>query len=373
MKIYTKYIFKNLFAPTFFITVSLTCVVWLSQSLRFVDFIINQGLPLTTFLYFITLLLPSLLWMVLPVALFCTTIYIYNKLLYESELLVLKASGISRLGIAKPLIILAFLVTIISYSISLYFLPVSYREFKDLQFYLQDNYASLLLQEGVFNTPAKGLAVYIKERQSDGTLIGILVHDNRNPEKPQTVMAEKGLITDGPEGVRFVMNNASRQQIDRQSGEVNILYFDSYPMDISFYTDKNLTRLKKKDELFLHELLYPRSDISDKERKKLLAEAHERLSWPLYNFALPLLVLSFLLTGDFNRRGQARQIVAAITISILLVIINIGIKNIAAGGSQFGIIMMYAMPLSVIITSLYILATNTRFSLFEKGKKEMAT
>ena len=360
MRLYTTYLLRNIALPTLFITLSLTCVAWLSQSLRFVDMIVNQGLPLSTFLYFVMLLLPSMLGMVLPIALFCATIYAYNKLLYDSELLVLKAAGISLVGLAKPLMLIAATITLLSYLISLYLLPVSYREFKDLQFFLRDNYASTFLREGVFNNPVKGLTVYIKEKRDDGVLTGILVHDNRNIQKPVTMMAETGIIESDDEGVKFLMRNASRQQVDRDTGEVNILYFDSYPVDVSFYTGKTYSRGRKKDERFLDELFWPKEDMPEKSKNKLIAEGHERLTWPLNCLALPLMVIAILLSKDFNRRGQSKQIIAAVAAGVIFVLLQLALKNLAAKGNVFWMVTMYLLPLAALSWSFTKLYFNRR-------------
>ena len=69
MKRIDRYIFRQLLGATLFVAVTLTGVVWLTQSLRFVEMIVNRGLSAPLFLYFTMLLLPSFLGVILPVAL----------------------------------------------------------------------------------------------------------------------------------------------------------------------------------------------------------------------------------------------------------------------------------------------------------------
>ena len=83
MKIYLKYLVQQLVLPALLATVAFSGAVWLSQSLRFVDLIVNKGLPLTTFLYLTALLLPSLLLVVMPFALFCAVLFAYHRLAIE--------------------------------------------------------------------------------------------------------------------------------------------------------------------------------------------------------------------------------------------------------------------------------------------------
>ena len=107
------------------------------------------------------------------------------------------------MGLAVPALFVASFITFIIYIISFYALPASYREFKDMQSFIRNNYASTLLQEGVFSTPVDRLTVYIESRDNEGILRGILVHDARDPERPITMMAQEGVLQQTPAGPRF--------------------------------------------------------------------------------------------------------------------------------------------------------------------------
>ena len=63
---YSTYIARHLVHSTLLITFSLTSIVWLTQALRFIDFIVNQGVSIMIFLRLTVLLIPSLVLMILP-------------------------------------------------------------------------------------------------------------------------------------------------------------------------------------------------------------------------------------------------------------------------------------------------------------------
>src|SRR5579872_3796446 len=210
---YSNYIARHLVHSTLLITFSLTSIVWLTQALRFIDFIVNQGVSIVIFLKLTALLIPSLVLMILPPALFCAVLFVYNKLKSDSELVVMQAAGLSRWRLSIPAVQVAALVTLIGYVIAFYLMPVSYGRFRDMQAYLRNNYASILLEEGVFNNPVEGLTVFVRERDADGILHGILVHDNRVPEEAITMMAEVGKLVDTPQGPRFLLQNGNRQEM----------------------------------------------------------------------------------------------------------------------------------------------------------------
>jgi hypothetical protein len=71
----SSYIFRQIGGPLLFFTFVLTGVVWLSQSLRMLDLVINQSQSALTYLYLTMLALPQLMALILPFALFCAVLY----------------------------------------------------------------------------------------------------------------------------------------------------------------------------------------------------------------------------------------------------------------------------------------------------------
>ncbi|MCK5295377.1 MAG: LptF/LptG family permease, partial [Alphaproteobacteria bacterium] len=57
----TRYILKQLVLGVVIVTASLSMLIWLTQSLRFVELILNKGLSVTSFISLTMLLLPSFL------------------------------------------------------------------------------------------------------------------------------------------------------------------------------------------------------------------------------------------------------------------------------------------------------------------------
>ena len=57
-----------------------TGVVWLSQSLRMIDTVVNNGQSAAVFLEFTVLLLPTVMSIVLPVSACAATLYAVNRL-----------------------------------------------------------------------------------------------------------------------------------------------------------------------------------------------------------------------------------------------------------------------------------------------------
>ena len=142
-----------------FVTAALSAAVWLAQSLRLIDLIVNRGLSLDVFLYLALLILPRFLDIVLPIGVFIAVLFTFNRLTAESELVVMRAAGLGPMALARPVLILAAIAFAILMSLSLYVLPVTSQAFKDLQFEIRNRFVSSLIQEGTFTTVSDKLTI----------------------------------------------------------------------------------------------------------------------------------------------------------------------------------------------------------------------
>src|SRR5438874_13534400 len=91
-----RYILRQCLSVTLFVTAALSAAVWLAQSLRLVDLIVNRGLAAEVFLYLAMLILPRFIDIVLPIGAFIAVLFVFNKLTSGIELVVMRASGLSR-------------------------------------------------------------------------------------------------------------------------------------------------------------------------------------------------------------------------------------------------------------------------------------
>jgi lipopolysaccharide export system permease protein len=334
----TRYVLRQTLMLTLAFTLVFSAAVWLVQSLRLIDLIVNRGLSLGLFLKLAVLILPRFIEIVLPIAIFLAVLFSYNRLISESELIVMRASGLSQITLARPALILAVGGALVMLSLSTYLLPAAFREFKDLQFEIRSRFASALIQEGVFNTISDRFSVYIRTRDRRGELGGILIHDMRDPKKPVTLLAERGALVDGPEGPRMLMVNGSRQQYELDTGKLAVLSFDRYTVELASNKEASAARAREPEELYFHELLGgPTSNQ--------LAEVNLRLVTPLEAIVLAWIPLACLLSGDFNRRGQSRRILVATILAMLFEVVDLGTKNLASHN-------LATLPLLYLVTLL---------------------
>jgi lipopolysaccharide export system permease protein len=327
----TRYILRQLALSTLLVVITLTAAIWLTQSLRFVDWIVNRGLPLLTFAYIAVLVLPSFLVVILPIALFAAVLFTYNKLQSDSEIIVLRAVGVGPLQLMAPALMVATVVMLLGYALNLYLLPLSYRGFKDLQYEIRNNYSSVLLQEGVFTTIDQGLTMFVREQGRRGELLGLMVHDSRVEGKPVTMVAERGAIVNTADGPRIIMVNGNRQELDQTNGKLSFLFFERYTVELARSSKAAaVVRFRESTERFIDELLDPQDVDDARVRAALQADGHQRLASPLYAFTFVIVALAALLSGEFSRRGQTLRVIAAVGFVVTIEALGIGLANLSS-------------------------------------------
>ncbi|WP_428247511.1 LPS export ABC transporter permease LptF [Ferrovibrio sp.] len=352
----TQYIIRQVAWPLLFASLTLVGVIWLTQSLRFIDRIVNNNLSIGSFFYLTMLVLPGVTAIILPIAAFCATLYAYNRLAGDSELVVLSGSGFSRLSLTRPVWILAGSLVLLLYAIGLFFGPLSARTLRTTQYEFRTALAGMVIMEGVFNTLSNNLTVYVRERDAEGEMRGILVHDSRDAQRPVTMMAERAMLVLTPQGPRLVMANGNRQQVEQGRRSLSILYFDNYSLDLSTYSKQDGEGWREPSERYLHELFWiNEKDLDDvANRTKLMVEGHRRLTAPLYTPALMMIAIAGVIGGQFNRRGQGMRLLGTAAVAIVVQLASLGVAQ-AAMRQPLLIPLLYLAPIGFLAGALWLL------------------
>lgn len=368
----STYIFRQTAFVMIFVTVVLSFVIWLIQSLRFVDMVVNRGLPVTEFLWLAMLIMPRFITLILPFACVIATIYVYNRLIADRELMVLRAAGLSNLKLARPAVRLAVVTALVAYVLNIYLLPVSYREFSDLRYSITSDYSTMLLQEGAFNTLPSRYTIFFRERREAGVLNGILVHDGRDPDEPVTFLAHEGSLVSTDNGPRLVLIEGYQQRVNRKDGSISFLKFAKQTIDVNIASGTAPVRSKRKpEEMFLWELFDPglrNHEFYGKNYEKYWAEGHSRVVSPLLSLGFVLAALAILLSGDFSRRGQNKRILAATLLVVLFYSTGIAAFNISS--DNIGMVpLLYASVLLPILFGFVAIGPAARRKTVRKARR----
>lgn len=336
-----RYLFRQLAIALIAVTVGLAALVWLTQSLRFIELVLDRGLSLVVFVELTSLMLPSFFAVILPITTFVVILFVYVRLAGDRELVVMRAAGLSQWRLARPAVLLATIATGLCVLLNLWLVPVSHTAFRQWQFEIRNQLVGVLLQEGVFSQIGNDLTVYARYRDPDGTLRGILVHDQRDAGAPVTILAEQGRISTGGAAPRVTLLNGVRQQVERAPANaapgtppfrLNTLSFTENSLDLARATRGEESRSRDSRERSIPELLNPDPEegLREREIRRFYAEAHQRMSGPLTALSFALVGLAVALTGEFRRHGGGLRIAVGIGLVVGLLALGLTAGNLAA-------------------------------------------
>lgn len=327
-----RYLANQLTFALIAVTGGLVALIWLTQSLRFVETVVNRGLSVGVFLRLTGLLVPNFVAIILPITTFVVIQFIYQRLSSDRELTVMRAAGLSQFALARPALAVSAVVMACCFALNVWIVPASFSQFREDQFEIRNRLAAFLLQEGVFNQISDSLTVYVRTRDPDGTLRGILIDDARNPSSHATILAEAGRLLTSSGAPRVVLQNGSRQEIDRQTGRLNVLTFTENTIDLSQSSKAEEQRFRDAGEMSLGELLDPPtgSEILARNAGKFEVEAHRRLSAPFTVMSFAMIALVSALSGAFSRHGNIQRPAVAIVVVVGLLALGLALLNLAA-------------------------------------------
>ncbi len=366
MDLIGRYLFRQAGNALLMILITLTLIVWLSSALKQLSLMTSQGQGLLVFLKITSLAIPNLIAIVAPVALLIACLHSLNRINSDSELIVLTAAGAPIWRVLKPYLLLGVIVMLFTMAVNAYFLPKSMRLLKDYITEVRTDIISQVLQPGQFSSADKGLTFHIRDRDRDGKLLGLMVHDERDAKRVMTYLADHGRIVEQAGKSFLIMYEGHIQRQQPNDPEVNIVSFDSYLFDLNQLTAADKKRESsgqdyKPRELFLHELLWP--DVNSlaykKNRGKLYAELHERLSNPLYPILFVFIAVLHLGNARTTREGRMGSLVTAFSIAAVFRVIGLTLTNLAAK-KAWAVAAMYGLPLLGIAGVLLMLALNIK-------------
>lgn len=354
MGLLSRYVFRQTAGALLLILISLTGVTWIAIALRQLELMTTQGQDVFRFLGMTLLAIPSLLGFIAPIALLIASIHVLNRLNGDSELIIMTAGGMPVWSLLKPLGLLALLVSLSVAAVNHIAGPWSQRTLKDMVVQVRTDFMSQVLQPWRFSSPEANLTVHIRDRAPNGDLLGLLLHDARDPKQVVTYLAERGQII--KQGTAVFLRMEKGHVLRRLENEPSpqIISFQSYPVDLN-RLDQRVDQVQalRPRERYTTDLLHP--DKNDPQYKaapaRFTSELHERLSNPLYAFAFILIVLAFMGQAQSTRTNRMQGIVTAFGVAVGCRILGIAAANAAAVRTS-ATYLLYLVPFAAALISI---------------------
>lgn len=329
-----SYLTTEMLGPFFASFLIMNCVFFLAKLIPFLNFVLDLNIGLEDFIRLFSYLFPNIFLYSIPMAAMMGVTIGFARLSSDSEILALKASGISIYQILPPVLIVAALIAILTSYVSIKLIPLSGVAMKQLSYQLLTEKISEGIKEHVFTEALGDVVVYVdKIDKVTGEWSDVWVSDMRGVNNPIITMASSGTMSTSPENM--MVSITLRQGSLHKPGNDNaqIIQFNRYRINIPLKPPKIDGYRSKRNFLTMTELLQEAQSIQEQSetKRKFLIEFHKRLVLPVGCLMISLIGLPLGLQARSGKKAVGIQ--AGLVIFVLYYVLFTFGKALAEKGT----------------------------------------
>lgn len=314
---------REITAPFFSAIVITTLILLLMRIFKMVEMVLSRGVDVLAVAEMFLYLLPWLLQYTVPMAILVAVLMAFSRMSGDSEIIALKAGGVSLYNMAVPVVLLAGLLSAVMFFFNDNVVPEANLRFKQMLFHVTTQRPDLELRERVFIDDFPGYELYIAEIDPrSGRWYDVTVFVEDDGKLTSTIIANEGEVLENP-GVaemRVMLYEGEIHEIDPDAPDAyRRLNFTSQQINLPFAAGPELSKagLKGVNEMTRAEMearirkldegiamidagvskrdpeyisLDEQKEALENSRYGYLARANERI-------ALPFACLAFMLVG----------------------------------------------------------------------------
>ena len=357
---FNLYIFNQLFRTTLALTSVLVGIIWLFQTIRILELLVNRGAAVGDFLLMSIASMPLWLMIAIPISGFISVNWVFNRILADRELLVMQSIGLSPLQLAKAPIALGIMLTAFLAFNSVYLLPTSFGAYKDLQFKLRNGVPTILLRDRVFIEVVDDLTMFIGARDNNDVMRDIFIHDARIQDRIITITAEAGEFIDRNGTPTLVLQNGERSERNAEGQSGAILLFDSHSVTIT----RTANQPTKRSTIDINEdtignLLSPDTTPSPEYYLQRNAEGHYRIASPFLGLGLVLLSAAIILRGQIRRDLWGRRAITNVLACVSVIIMVVISRGLVTNNANLWPLLHLSVLIPIILGMWFLYAGNT--------------
>ncbi len=337
MKIVDRYILKELVQPFLFGIFAFTSIFIGSDIL--VDLaqkMMRYGIPVLTAVKLFFLQLPQIIVWTFPMSMLLATLLTFGRLSGDSEVVALRAGGVSFIRLVIPVLIVAALVTGVAIFFDNNLVPASQREHKEIMWQIKHGEKLPKTQKNLRITPIDDrtgrIDFVLTAEMFDGRaqeLQGITYSDYEDGRLVQVIQAEKGIWNQN----NWIFLKGTTYTITEE-GRVPRTRFERMSMKNKIARNPGQLARNQKDpeEMTLGELSQHIELLEEEGRdvKELKVKYHQR-------YAIPFACFIFALVGaplglKPNRSGSS----IGLGLSIVIIFIYYTLMTVGGALGQSG-------------------------------------
>jgi len=312
-----RYIFKRIFLLSVGILIVTTVLAMTTQILLYVNLLTSTGQSIKAYVVLAVMLMPKVMIIVMPFALLIAAAYVLSGMNEDSELVVIESSGAAPRVVGKPILLIAIGMSVFTLISNHFIEPASNRQVRNIVSNARGDLLSSAIQTGTFTQLDDGVYFGVENVGSGGELHGIFISDKRDKQKGVVYYAKTGeLVRQGDTQV-LVLSDGQAQSKDEHTGNVSIVQFKSYALDLALFpATTGATHYFPKEDSTAYLFEPDPNDPYYKSRPDLFTEQlYKRFSEWMYPLLFGLVAISFMGKAHSSRTGRAQYEVMAFLVA----------------------------------------------------------
>ena len=374
-----RYIVRTIFPYALIALALLTGILFVQQSGRYFETIFRTTVP-AMFLYAIApALLPTVLSFTLPMALLCGTIIGLGRMGSDSELVAMRAAGVSRSQIVVPVLLIGLLTTAVAWQLNMNEAPRAQRELRNIGARAALYKLDSPVDPQTFTTDIPGYVIYVREGdKSRGQWGGVFIQSHEDDGSTRLITARTGRIDSSDEKSELVLQDAVQTRIPApEAAKQDYIVERLEQLRILFNTGRNdlLARMRteqlKSDEMTFTELRHFINESSGPEHREAQIILHKRLAFSVSPIVFVLFGAGLAMRLRRGSRGFGAFL--SVVVMVIYYLLMIGGEQLARGGTLPPIIGGWLATLITTAVGATLLLMNRTLSFPQIRRKGSET
>lgn len=375
MKILSRYILREATAYFILALFTFTAILLTVRMLRLASLIINKGVEFEQIAMVFVSIVPAFMEIAIPLGTLLGVMLAFGRLSGDSEVIVMRASGVSILQLVRPIVFFGLLCGALGLFVSHTLSPWGFQTLSKTLFEIARSKSTAGLEPGIFNKLGS-LTLYAEEIDyQTGRLKRVLIDDKRNSDQRKITTAQHGEIVSDEQTRTITLRLYDGSIHEQIEGKYVITDYDSNSVGLTSeetVDPDSMSRGRNNRELSLAEidqeidrfeqllkerraqppdaedvqaipagagLGAPKAPLTEKDilRKvrRLQVEANRRFSMPYAAFILALVALPLGIQQPRSQRTWGAGISALFGLIVFVIyygLLSIGVALAESGG-----------------------------------------
>ncbi len=347
---------------------SIGSIVWVIQSVGFLDIVTEDGHSFKVYLLYTLFNFPKIIHRILPFIFFISLFYQIIKYENDNEMLIFWIHGVKKIQLINIVILYSLFLGLFQILLGGYISPKGQDEARSFIRNSNLDFFPSIIREGKFVDTVKDLTIFIEKKNANGDYVNIYLKDDVETDekgnRSQIIFAKRAKLINEQNNRYFRLFDG--KLIKAENEKINIFEFETINFSLSKYTTKTTTYPKIQEvsiDILLKCLVYEsRNELykfTDQDYlgcnptaiENIKQEVLKRLYMPIYIPVIALMTCLIIFTSKESKYYNSLKYLIFGIIFTTIVFSEISLRY--STQNDFGFIFFILFPI-LIFFSIYL-------------------